>query len=53
MHSLLVRMTIVHVWTHLYDPGTDDSSKVTAQEDTTAHTGYSVIHRELAVGDGV
>jgi hypothetical protein len=26
---------------------------VSAQEDTTAHTGYSVIQRELAVGDGV
>jgi hypothetical protein len=26
---------------------------VSAQEDTTAHTGYSVIQMELAVGDGV
>jgi hypothetical protein len=29
--------------TSLCDPGTDDSSRVSSQEDTTTHTGYSVI----------
>jgi hypothetical protein len=33
--------------------GTDDSSRVSAQEDTTAHTGYNVIQMGVAVGDGV
>jgi hypothetical protein len=37
--------------TSIWDPGADDSSRVSAQEDTTAHTGYSMIQRELAVGD--
>jgi hypothetical protein len=39
--------------TSVWDPGANDSSRVSAQEDTTAHTGYSVIQMELAVGDGV
>jgi hypothetical protein len=39
--------------TSVWDPGTVDSSRMSAQEDTTAHTGYSVIQRELAVGDDV
>jgi hypothetical protein len=39
--------------TSIWDPGADDSSRVSAQEDTTAHTGYSMIQRELAVGDDV
>jgi hypothetical protein len=26
----------------------NDSSRVSAQEDTTAHTGYSMIQREIA-----
>jgi hypothetical protein len=39
--------------TSIWDPGTDDSSRVSAQEDTTTHTGYSMIQRELAVGDEV
>jgi hypothetical protein len=29
--------------TSLWDPGIDDSSRLSAQEDTTSHTGYSVI----------
>jgi hypothetical protein len=28
--------------TTIWDPGADDSSSLSAQEDTTAHTGYSV-----------
>jgi hypothetical protein len=39
--------------TSLWDPGADDSSRVSAQEDTTAHTGYRVIQREIAFGDAV
>jgi hypothetical protein len=39
--------------TSVWDPGAVDSSRMSAQEDTTAHTGYSVIQRELAVGDDV
>jgi hypothetical protein len=39
--------------TSIWDPGADDSSRVSAQEDTTAHTGYSMIQRELAVDDDV
>jgi hypothetical protein len=39
--------------TSIWDPGADDSSRVSAQEDTTAHTGYSMIQRELAVEDDV
>jgi hypothetical protein len=39
--------------TSLWDPGANDSSRVTAQEDTTAHTRYNMIQRELAVGDDV
>jgi hypothetical protein len=37
--------------TSIWDRGADDSSRVTAQEDTAAHTGYSMIQRELAIGD--
>jgi hypothetical protein len=39
--------------TFVWDPGADDRSKVSAQEDTAAHTGYRAIRRELAVGDDV
>jgi hypothetical protein len=39
--------------TSLWDPGADDSSRVSAQEDTTAHTGYNVIQMGVAFGDGV
>jgi hypothetical protein len=39
--------------TSIWDPSVDDSSRVSAQEDTTAHTGYSVIQREIAPSDGV
>jgi hypothetical protein len=37
----------------MWDPGADDSSRLSAQEDTTAHTGYSVIQGEIAPSDGV
>ena len=37
--------------TSVWDLGAVDSSRMSAQEDTIAHTGYSVIQRELAVGD--
>ena len=39
--------------TSTWDPGADDSSRVSAQEDTTAHTGYSVIQGEITPSDGV
>ena len=39
--------------TSTWDPGVDDSSKVSAQEDTAAHIGYSVMRREIAPTDGV
>jgi hypothetical protein len=39
--------------TSIWDPGTDDSSRVCAQEDIAAHTEYSMIQRELVVGDDV
>jgi hypothetical protein len=39
--------------TSIWDPGTDDSSKLSEQEDTVAHTGYSMIQRKLAVEDDV
>jgi hypothetical protein len=39
--------------TSTWDPGADDSSKVSAQEDTTAHTRYNVIQREITLSDGV
>jgi hypothetical protein len=39
--------------TSIWDPGADDSSKVSAQDDTTDHIGYSLIQRELAVGDDI
>jgi hypothetical protein len=39
--------------TSVWDPGADDISRVSAQEDTAAHTGYSVIQMGVAVGDGV
>jgi hypothetical protein len=34
----------------LWDPGADDSSRVSAQEDTTAHIGYNVIHIKIVFG---
>jgi hypothetical protein len=37
----------------IWDPGTDDSSRLSAQEDTAAHTRYSRIQRELSVEDYV
>jgi hypothetical protein len=39
--------------TSLWDPCTDDSSRLSAQEDTVAHTGYSVIQGEIASSNGV
>jgi hypothetical protein len=39
--------------TSTWDPGADDSSRVSAQEDMAAHTGYSVIQGEIASSDGV
>jgi hypothetical protein len=39
--------------TSVWVPRTNVSSRVSAQEDTTAHIGYNVIQREIAVGDGV
>jgi hypothetical protein len=39
--------------TSIWDPGADDSSKVSAQDDTADHIGYSLIQRELAVGDDI
>jgi hypothetical protein len=39
--------------TSIWDPGADDSSRLSAQEYTTAHIGYSMIQRELAVEDDV
>jgi hypothetical protein len=37
--------------TSLWDPGAEDSSRLSAQEDTTAHTGYSVSQGEMASSD--
>jgi hypothetical protein len=39
--------------TYVWDPGVDDISRVSAQEDTSTHTGYNAIHMEVAVCDGV
>jgi hypothetical protein len=39
--------------TSVWDPGADDISRVSAQEDTAAHTGYGAIQIGVAVGDGV
>jgi hypothetical protein len=37
----------------IWGPGTYNSSRLSAQEDTTTHTGYSVIQGEIAPSDGV
>jgi hypothetical protein len=39
--------------TSIWDLGADDSSRLSAQEDTTAHIGYSVIQTEITPSDGV
>jgi hypothetical protein len=39
--------------TTLWDPGTDDSRRLSAQEDTAIHTRYNVIKKELASSDGI
>jgi hypothetical protein len=37
----------------IWDPGADDSSRLSAQEDTAAHTGYNVSQGEMASSDGM
>ena len=37
----------------IWDPGADDSTKLSAQGDTTILTGYNVIQKELASSDGI
>jgi hypothetical protein len=39
--------------TSIWDPGADNSSRLSAQEDTAAHTGYSMTQGEVAPSDGV
>jgi hypothetical protein len=39
--------------TSVWGPGVDDISRVSAQEDTTSHTGYNEIQMGVTVGDGV
>jgi hypothetical protein len=39
--------------TTIWDPGADDSSRLSAQEDTFAHTGYNVSQGEMASSDGM
>jgi hypothetical protein len=39
--------------TSIWDPGADDSSRLSAQEDPATHTGYSMIQRELTVENDV
>jgi hypothetical protein len=39
--------------TSVWDPGADDISRVSAQEDTATHTGYGAIQIGVTVGDGV
>jgi hypothetical protein len=39
--------------TSIWDPGADDSSKVSAQEDIVAHIGYNIIQREIVIGEDV
>jgi hypothetical protein len=39
--------------TFVWDPGANDSSRVSAQEDTTAQTWYNMIQRVPAVGEDV
>jgi hypothetical protein len=39
--------------TSLWEPGADDSSRLSAQEDTSAHTRYSVIWGEITSSDGM
>jgi hypothetical protein len=39
--------------TSTWDQGAYDSSRVSAQEDMAAHTGYCVMRREIAPTDGV
>jgi hypothetical protein len=39
--------------TTIWDPSANDSSRLSAQEDTTTHTGYSVSQGEMASSDGM
>jgi hypothetical protein len=39
--------------TTIWDPGANDSSSLSAQEDTATHTGYNVSQGEMAYSDGM
>jgi hypothetical protein len=39
--------------TTIWDPGAEDSSRLSAQEDTATHAGYSVSQGEMASSDGM
>ena len=39
--------------TTIWDPGAEDSSRLSAQEDTAAHTTYSVSQGEMESSDGM
>ena len=39
--------------TSLWDPGTYDSSRLSAREDTFSHIGYTVSQREMTSSDGM
>jgi hypothetical protein len=39
--------------TSIWDPSANDSRRVSAQEDTTAHTGYNMIQKEPTVDDDI
>jgi len=39
--------------TAIWDPGADDSSRLSAQEDIATHTGYNVSQAEMASSDGM
>jgi hypothetical protein len=39
--------------TGIWDQGADDISRLSAQEDTASHTGYSVSQGEMASSDGM
>ena len=45
-HSLCLDTTI-------WDPGLEDNSRLSAQEDTANHAGYSVSQGEMASSDGM
>jgi hypothetical protein len=39
--------------TSIWDPGADDSSRLSAQEDMVSHIGYSMSHGEIESSDEV